>query len=419
MTSSFLKQKEQLKTGLSLAMKQSLQVLEMPIEELTIWLNQAITENPLLEWEEESSSETLQKKTNYYSSSITNIAHRPSLFSHLMNQAHLVLTDKHLLQITEWIVGNLDPTGFFTTSFSLIPFPCEEKERIFCLNLVQQLDPPGIAAKDIQESLLLQLKALNKETSLSFKIITHDLDLLLSKKFTSLQKKYHCNEAELKKLLSQDIVCLDPFPGFRFNLPPVSNLPIDIIFLPEDRSLPIEVIGPSLPIYTPISLANLTQEETNFCRAYQTQAQQVLLAIKKRSQTLQKIATYLIKKQKDYLEGNSETLIPLSIQMISKELLLHESTVTRALADKNLSSPRGVIPLKSLLSKGLSEEVSCDRAKKLLKKLIAEENKKAPLSDRELLEKIRDLGIPCSRRTITKYRNILKIPSKRIRKNSL
>ena len=104
--------------------------------------------------------------------------------------------------------------------------------------------------------------------------------------------------------------------------------------------------------------------------------------------------------------------------MISKELLLHESTITRALADKNLSSPRGVIPLKSLLSKGLSLEVSCDKAKKLLKKLIAEENKQAPLSDRELLEKLKQLGIPCARRTLTKYRQSLKIPSKQIRKSS-
>ncbi|MBS0627586.1 MAG: RNA polymerase sigma-54 factor, partial [Verrucomicrobia bacterium] len=114
---------------------------------------------------------------------------------------------------------------------------------------------------------------------------------------------------------------------------------------------------------------------------------------------------------------NSETLIPLSIQMIAKELGFHESTVTRALADKNLSCPRGVIPLKSLLSKGLSEEVSCDKAKKLLKKLIAEENKQTPLSDRALLEKMQQLGVPCARRTLTKYRQDLKIPAKQGRKS--
>ncbi len=410
-------QKNQLKMGVSLAMQQALRVLEMPIEELTIWLNQTITQNPLLEWDEEALTPPLQNKKNSSSDFFNNIAYRPSLFSHLMDQARLVITDKHLLQITEWIIGNLDPTGFFTLPFTQVPFSCEEKEWIFCLKQIKQFDPPGIGAKDIQESLLLQLKILGKETSPSFQIITHDFNLLLSKKFSCLQKKYHLNEETLQKILLQDIACLDPFPGYLFEPALIPSLPVDIIFIPEESFNPLEVLEPKLPIYTSFSLDDLSKEEKSFCKAYQIQAHQVIESIKKRSHTLLKIAKYLVKKQKDYLEGISETLAPLSIQMISTELLLHESTITRALANKNLSSPRGVIPLKSLLSKGLSLEVSCDKAKKLLKKLIAEENKQAPLSDRELLEKLKQLGIPCARRTLTKYRQSLKIPSKQMRKS--
>ncbi|MES2199410.1 MAG: RNA polymerase factor sigma-54 [Chlamydiota bacterium] len=418
MTSPFFKQKIDCrqKMGASLVMRQALEVLQMPIEELTIRINQIITENPLLEWDEKAPSDSFQNKKNHYVHSLDHIPYRPSLFSHLMDQARLVIKDKKLLEITEWIVGNLDPTGFFTLPFSQVPFACEEKEWTFCLEQIRQFDPPGVGAKDLQESLLLQLGILGKENSLSFQIITHDLDLLLAKKFSSLQKKYHLKENTLQKILFEDIACLDPFPGTHFDVSPLAPLPIDIIFIPEESSYPIEVIEPKLPILSSFSLDSLTLEEKTFCKAYQIQAHQVISAIKKRSHTLQKIAKYLVKKQKDYLEGASEILIPLSIQMISKELLLHESTITRALANKNLSSPRGVIPLKSLLSKGLSEEVSCDKAKKLLKKLIAEENKQAPLSDRELLEKLKQLGVPCARRTLTKYRQTLKIPSKKMRK---
>lgn len=423
MTSSFFrqnhscKQEGQLKMGLSLAMKQSLEVLQMPIEELAIWINQAITENPLLEWEDQVYPASFLSKQNDDSLILANIPHRSSLFSHLMYQAHLIFKDKHLLQITEWIIGNLEPTGFFTLPFTDIPFLCEEKEYLFCLEQIKQFDPPGIAGKDLQESLLLQLKALDKENSPIFQIITHNLDHLLAKNFSYLQKKYQINECSFKKMLSQDIGSLNPFPGHHFDSPPLPHLPVDIIFIPEESSCPIEVLSPNLPSYTPLSLKDLTQEDKTFCKAYQIQAYQVIAAIKKRTHTLKKITKYLVKKQKDYLERNSETLIPLTIQMIAKELLLHESTITRALANKNLSCPRGVIPLKSLLSKGLSEEVSCDKAKKLLKKLIAEENKQAPLSDRELLEKLQQLGVPCARRTLTKYRKVLKIPSKKMRKN--
>ena len=294
---SSCEQKNQLKIGVSLAMQQALQVLQMPIEELTIWLNQAITQNPLLEWDEKVHKHSLQNQKSYSSDFFNTIAYRPSLFSHLMDQARLVITDTHLLQITEWIIGNLDPTGFFTLPFSEVPFSCEEKEWTFCLEQIKQFDPPGIGAKDIQESLLLQLKILGKETSPSFQIITHDLDLLLSKKFSYLQKKYHLDEKTLQKALLQDIACLDPFPGYLFEPAISPSLPIDIIFIPEESFNPLEVLEPALPIYTSFSTKNLTKEEKTFCTAYQIQARQVIEAIKKRSHTLLKIAKYLVKKQ--------------------------------------------------------------------------------------------------------------------------
>lgn len=400
-------QKSQLKMNLSLSMQQSLQILQMPIEELKTWLDQAITANPFLEWNEEA----LKSSSKPFYSTV-DVPYLPSLFSHLINQAQIVFKDPLLLKIAEWILGNLEPTGFFMQSFDSIPFPCKKSDWDLCLSTIKQLDPPGIGAKDIQESLLLQLEALEKQKSLAFQIIEQNFDLLLERKTPSLQKLYKLSKEDLQKAFLE-ISSLDPYPGFRYHTNPTPSLPVDVIFLQEE----LEVVNLPLPFLASISFEKSTPEEKTACKELQIEAKQIIDAVQKRNITLQKVSTYLVKKQRKYLSGELDTLIPLNIQTIALELQLHESTVARAIANKNLFSPRGVIPLKSLLSKKLSGDISSDQAKKLLKRLIQEENKKNPLSDEELLEKLRNLGIPCARRTVTKYRKSLHIPSKWERRN--
>ncbi|MBS0627961.1 MAG: hypothetical protein JSS09_07105, partial [Verrucomicrobia bacterium] len=229
-------QKGQLKIGASLAMRQALQVLQMPIGELKTWLNQVITQNPFLEWQEEPPLDLSEDKKIHYSHSLINIPDKPSLFSYLMTQARLIFTDKHLLKIAEWIIGNLEPTGFFPLSSIESSFSFDVKEIFLCLEKIKEFDPPGIGAKDVQESFLLQLKALKKENSLTFMIISDDFDALLSKKFSFLQKKYLINEQNMQKVLLEDIAILDPFPGYRFLPSSPLSLPVDIIFIPEEGS---------------------------------------------------------------------------------------------------------------------------------------------------------------------------------------
>jgi len=407
-----LSQKKTLKMGTSLVMQQSLRVLQMPIIELCEWLDQTVTENPLLEWENDSFSRPRYAGSNEY----PDIRKESSLFEHLMKQAYVAFGQGPLLNIAEWIIGNLEPTGFFTLSLSEIPFPCDENDRNLCLKEIKEFDPPGIAARDLRESLLLQLIALGKENSRVFQIVTTDLEAVIEKNFPYLKKKYNLKGEDSEKIL-KELSALSPFPGYAFDLTPTAPLSVDAVVLEQEDLCTIEIIEPTLPIPKTLDLTSLNREDTAFCKSYETEGRQLVEAIKKRTRTLQKICTLLVKKQKAYLSLESVSLVPLTIEMLSSELGLHESTVTRALAEKNISCLRGIIPLKSLLSKGLTEELSSDCAQKLLRKLIAEESKRSPLSDRELLEKMRDLGVPCARRTITKYRKVLKIPSKRGRKS--
>ncbi len=404
------------KIQLSLAMRQSLDVLQMPIEELSFWLEEQIEQNPLLDWKDSPS-----KKGG--SSFEIDVAYEPSLFEHLMQQAREQISDKYTLEQMEWIVGNLEHTGFFTASFEVAPSSWDSKELSALVQQLQQFDPPGIGAPNVQECLLLQLKALGKENSLGYRIIKDHFNDILQGKMSLIQKKCHIDEKALHDTLRLEIGCLDPFPGLRFQKSPTSFITPDVFFCEENGSWSIEINEEKLPQYSLRSFSKstpaLSAEDKVFCNKHVSQARSMESMIEKRRQTLYKVAYYLVKKQIQYLKEESSSLLPLSIGDVALELELHESTIARAISHKYLECKWGIIPLKSLLSKHLNksnEDISSDQAHKLLQKLIAEENKKQPLSDREILEKMQKIGIPCARRTVTKYRKSLNIPTRRFRK---
>ena len=158
---------------------------------------------------------------------------------------------------------------------------------------------------------------------------------------------------------------------------------------------------------------SLNSEEKKFCRPYIAQAKWMEKMVYKRHNTLKAVSLFIAKKQLPYLQENSPSLEPLCIREIAEALDMHESTVSRALSQKSIACKWGTFPLKNLLSKPVSKKmqnISSDKAQKLLCKLIADEDKKSPFSDQELVIKLRNQGIHCARRTVTKYRQTLKIP---------
>jgi len=391
--------------GLSMHMQQALRVLQMPIDALYTWLQDTITQNPFLEWTETPIHPPLHD--NIPSSA-------PSLFSHLMQQAKISVNQARTLSIIEWIVGNLDTSGLCSTSRQECPLLPSEQEWKECLTIIQSFDPPGIGAESLQESLLLQLASRNQQSSILYRIIQDDFSMLQKENYKKLQEKYHLSQQEQKKIYQQ-LYSLTPHPGAMFPSSCSLPLPIDIIVSLEEIS-PVEIVPVPLPKIKPIPNTLVSLEEIELCKQLHMQAKLTLQIIKKRNTTLHAIASYLIHTQKAFLEGSSSTLRPIHMQTIAHALQMHESTIARAIAHKHILSPRGVLPLKSLLSRTLIQEISCDAAQKLLQKLIQEENRSIPLSDQELCVKMQNLGVPCSRRTITKYRKTLRIPSSRQRK---
>lgn len=390
---------QRINISISQNMQTSLTVLQMPFQELAVWLDTTVTENPFLEWQEEP------ERTGFsYDPSRQDVAESLSLYTHLMRQLPASLPDPALLPIAEWIVGNLDRSGFFTESFEEIPFPCKKEDFLFCLSIVQQLDPPGVGAENLRHSLLLQLRARGIDSPLLTAVLSgtsgspDDISLL-------------------RKLLAS-VPDIDPFPGHRFLQNPVTLPPPDVVVTLENPSLPISICSPPFPKIVPMPEGPLSSEDKAFCRRYRSKAEHVLFWLRKRNETLEKVARYLTDKQRLFLLGETEAPFSLSIKTAAQDLQLHPSTIHRTVAGKMLCRGNTTISLKSLFPRKLSEEVSAEQAKTLLRKLIAEESKTDPLSDEKLLEKMQQFGIPCARRTLAKYRKLLKIPPGHLRKIS-
>jgi RNA polymerase sigma-54 factor len=434
MFSSHMKQEQQIaakpqqKLLLSLAMQEALHVLQMPVQELADWLQLKIEQNPLLEWtepeEKDSSIETqeykIPSKTTYSESrNEVEMAQPISLYEHLSQQAQQAFTKKEDLHMAKLIIGNLDEKGLLTIPLEkMVEGEVAPLQSI--LKVIQEFDPPGIAAKDLQESLLIQLTLQGKKGALSYRIVQECFDDLIHHRISMIQKKCGFSEKQIYQTIKQDIAVLDPFPGYRFRQ--INNFPLvpDVFLFYENESWKIEINERLLPTYRLSTVyqnsAFRSNSERSFLRKHLASAKWLTRTLQKRNHTLKRVTEHLLKAQSEFFTGNQQKIESLSIREVSQALSLHESTIARAISQKYISCSMGIFPLRSFFSQSLNTNVSCDTAKKTLRKLIDSEDKKKPLSDQQLLEKMRKMGIPCARRTITKYRKVLHIPSTRMRK---
>ncbi|MBS0648455.1 MAG: RNA polymerase factor sigma-54 [Verrucomicrobia bacterium] len=429
-----LKLKNQQSLALTLGMQQALYVLQLPITELVQWVQLQIEQNPLLQFDETPPEdhptelnfdaqgfEVLDQMDDTFVQglfpeesfdepvSLENQVHAPlSLYDHLMQQARSVFHCPSQLAHAEEIIGNLDERGF------LGDFEADPQ----ILRVIQSFDPPGIAARHLQESLLIQLQIQKKESSTAYFLIANHFHDLLRCRLSYLAKKLQMTIAEIQAALQKDISPLDFHPASRFQL--ISSVPVipDIMIEIIDKGFQVKINESPLPRFTlsPPSFANLNR--------YYTEGKWMERILARRRDILTKIINYLLQKHVGFFSGATQNLEPISMQQIAQELQLHESTIARAVKDKYVSCPRGIFALRyffphqsttSEQGKGISHVSS----KQLLKQLINREDKSQPLSDHALAEAMSKAGIPCARRTIAKYRKALNIPSASLRRKNL
>ncbi len=447
-------------------MQQAIHFLQLPLMELKSAVEEQLMQNPLLDWEEktrdseEEESETpsfeeelcfedqdfsalsrLEEEmeggicqTDSYTQSENTAEEKQkkeylesriqspfSLYEYLMNQAKESFEKKKDLAIAEEIIGNLEENGLFTTPLEDVATNAKTsvKKAQEVLAVIQGFDPPGIAASTLQACLLMQLAKLGKTSTLAYKILEMGFTDLIHNKIPKLKKALDCSQEEINKAI-QDIAKLDLHPG-TFREPTVAQ-PImpDVILKQEELGIRIEVNEDPLP---PIKLnaeymrllksGGQTRQDKEFLQRNLTAAKWLLRNIYQRGETLKKITHFLLDKQKEFFFSPEGKLSPLTMQEMASALELHTSTIARGVSGKYIQTPKGLFPLKSFFTVKYTteqgEEISSKTVQGALMRLIERENKKRPLSDLALSKALEDIGIPCARRTIAKYRSLLGI----------
>ena len=365
----------------------------------------------------------------------------------LLSQLGLRVLDDRKYQIASQIIGNLDDSGYLQRELSAmvddLAFSSNIKTNINelkeLLNIIQEFDPPGIGARNLQECLLIQLKRKEPQTvyiKTAILILEKYFDDFTKKHYDKISKKMEISDENLKNAVNE-ILKLNPKPGNSFT----ENSRIQQYIVPDyiitNNNGMLELFlnsknAPDLRIsqsYNEMLVSysnnknkmNEQKEAVLFVKQKIDSAKWFIDAIKQRQDTLYKTMYSIMEYQKEYfLEGDETLLKPMILKDIAEKINLDISTISRVANSKYVQTPYGTFPLKSFFSESMStdsgEEVSTREVKKILQDCIDSENKKKPLTDDELAKILKEKGYNIARRTIAKYREQLNIAVARMRK---
>ncbi|MBR6847678.1 MAG: RNA polymerase factor sigma-54 [Bacteroidales bacterium] len=376
------------------------------------------------------------------------IVHEESFQDYLIHQLGFHDLTEEEETIGEVIIGNLDDNGYLSRPVANIVddllftmnIETTEEEVNKVLNVVQQLDPPGIGARDLQECLLIQLQRLQEENpysdyKLCVTIIKDCFEEFIKKHYDKIAKKTGASNRQLKAALDE-ILKLNPKPGDSSTSGARNSHYItpDFFIYIKDGNLELSLDGrnnPDLKVnkqymkmledFSKSKESRSMQEAATFVRQKIDSAKWFIDAIKQRQHTLYITMKAIMDMQQEYfLTGDDTKLKPMILKDIAEKVGLDISTVSRVANSKYVQTPYGTFLLKTFFSEGITneegEEVSTREIKKILQDCVADENKAKPLTDEELMNVLKEKGYPIARRTVAKYREQLGIPVARLRK---
>ena len=361
-----------------------------------------------------------------------------TLQDHLLWQLNLTPMSESDEAIAIAIIDAIDPNGWLTVDLEsiLIGFdPALEiglDEMLAVLHRIQQFDPIGVGYRNLSECLLVQLNHLGEHNQPKIvenaKLIVREyIELLGHRDYALLMRKTKLKEAELAETIAL-IEDLDPRPGANIAPESTDYVVPDVIVTKHANSgkWKVELNPETAPkIRINSSYASLvkradTSSDNNFLRDNLQEARWFLKSLQSRNETLMKVATRIVEHQKGFLEYGDEAMKPLVLHDIAEAVSMHESTISRVTTQKYMYTPRGIFELKYFFSSHVSTkgggECSSTAIRAIIKKLIAAENKRKPLSDSKITELLEEKGINVARRTIAKYRESLSIPPSNERK---
>jgi RNA polymerase sigma-54 factor len=324
-----------------------------------------------------------------------------------------------VLHAIRYLVGSIDDRGFLTTSpadIALMSGLALENVQA-AQQLLKTFDPPGIGAQDLKGCLFLQLEAKGRSGSIAARIIRDHFELLTRRRIPDLARRLGISTEEIQTAI-EEIGTLDPSPGRRFaddnNRVVVPDVTVDKDNGQWRISLNNDYI-PRLRISQTyrelIAKGQLSKDEKDYLRERMRSGRFLINSIEQRQQTIERITREIIKVQEEFFEHGVARLKPLTMTQIADEVGVHETTVSRAIANKYIKTPHGVFDFKYFFTPGYQaqsgDSVSNTSVKEMINDLIAGEDRSHPLSDQELVAKLQGKGISIARRTVAKYREEL------------
>jgi RNA polymerase sigma-54 factor len=360
-----------------------------------------------------------------------------SLYGALAAQLGLLEVDAELRPICDFVLGNLDPDGYLRLSDGEIAeqLGVRPENVAEAVAIVQRLDPAGIGARDLRECFLLQLDRrawepeLQEPAALARRIVAGALDDLLHQRWDALTHRFGVAKDRIRAML-EVIRRLDPRPGAALGPDHNTVIEPDVLAVRVGDSWRISLNDEGLPrlrlsarYMRMLQSRSLDGEASGYLRERMRAALWFLRSVEQRQNTIIRVSEAIVRRQRDFLEHGIAHLRPLVLRDIADDIGMHESTVSRVVANKFISTPRGVFPLKfffhSSISHAVDGDISSVVVKERIKELISGEEAKKPLSDARVARQLNRLGIRIARRTVAKYREELGIPSSEHRRRSL
>jgi RNA polymerase sigma-54 factor len=363
-----------------------------------------------------------------------------NLAEHLLGQWAFIETTPAVRKAGEVLINYIDSDGYFRGDFetvqkeSKVPLKLEDLHE--ALRLIQTLEPAGVGARNLRECLLIQLEALRDDEEraeghdfeLERALITEHLKDLEMNRYPQISKRLGRPIEELKDAVKR-LARLHPYPGKLVGGDDSPSITPDAIIYYDEETDRYEIemtndVAPSLHIsdlYRKWLKEKKGDKQTReFLANNIRNARWLIESIEQRKSTIMRVIRAVVDAQREFFDKGPEFLKPLPMISVADQLGIHVATVSRAVSEKWIQTPRGVFPLRRFFSGGTTsaegEEMSWDAVKEKLKAIIDNEDKLNPLNDDEIVEKLKEQGIDLARRTVAKYRKILNIPTARQRR---
>ena len=349
---------------------------------------------------------------------------RTTLFDHLYWQLQLSRFTEEEQKAGVWIIGNLDDDGYLKIQLEEI---CSETDLPMevvgsTLRRIQKFDPIGVAARDLKECLLVQLEEMGVRDSLAEKIVSEHLSLLKNRNYPAIAKRLGVSQDRVTHA-AQLISKLDPKPGKAYGgevaqeiVPDVYVYKVEgeyVIYL-NDEDIPALKVNPFYRSILTEGRAAL-EGDRKYIQEKLRSALWLIRSIHQRQRTIYKVTKSIVQFQREFLDHGIQFLKPLVLRDVAEDIQMHESTISRVTHNKYAHTPQGIYELKFFFNAGITstqgEALASESVKNLVREIIAKEDPKKPYSDEKLVQILKGMNIPIARRTVSKYREMMKILS--------